>query len=481
MKKAIFRKFVWMILLALVVSSTVFCMVMSRKSLKNTERQMVDTLHMMDYALDYEENLEQQIADLCAIDGNRDSRCTVILTDGTALADNGVADVDQMENHLNREEVQTALSGGEGFARRYSDTIHRQMLYAAIRSSDGQHILRLALPYEGLYTYLKVLIPAVLLGIGVALLASFFLAERFASSITNPLNEIAGELRKVDKGDTEIFMKRYEYEELNVIIEAMNQMSTEISGYVKKLELERIIRQEFFSNASHELKTPITSIKGYTELLESGLVTKPEVQKDFLGRIESETDRMTNLINDILMISKLETREVEVEKEPVAVYPLLEDLLGTVEPMAAEQDIKVYTECRPLTVIMNPQQLRELISNLLVNAIKYNRPEGIVRLTITSEQEDMILIVSDTGVGIPKEAQRRVFERFYRVDKGRSRKMGGTGLGLAIVKHIVGYYGGTISLDSQVDVGTTFTVRLPVIAEPGTRAVPDSGSKTSET
>ena len=320
-----------------------------------------------------------------------------------------------------------------------------------------------------------------LLGIGVALLASFFLAERFAASITNPLNEIAGELRKVDKGDTEIFMKRYEYEELNVIIEAMNQMSTEISGYVKKLELERIIRQEFFSNASHELKTPITSIKGYTELLESGLVTKPEVQKDFLGRIESETDHMTNLINDILMISKLETREVEVEKEPVAVYPLLEDLLGTVEPMAAEQDIKVYTECRPLTVIMNPQQLRELISNLLVNAIKYNRPEGIVRLTITSEQEDMILIVSDTGVGIPKEAQRRVFERFYRVDKGRSRKMGGTGLGLAIVKHIVGYYGGTISLDSQVDVGTTFTVRLPVIAEPGTRVVPDSGSKTSET
>lgn len=117
MKKAIFRKFVWMILLALVVSSTVFCMVMSRKSLKNTERQMVDTLHMMDYALDYEGNLEQQIADLCAIDGNRDSRCTVILTDGTALADNGVADVDQMENHLNREEVQTALSGGEGFGQ----------------------------------------------------------------------------------------------------------------------------------------------------------------------------------------------------------------------------------------------------------------------------------------------------------------------------------------------------------------------------
>ena len=232
---------------------------------------------------------------------------------------------------------------------------------------------------------------------------------------------------------------------------------------MKKLELERIIRQEFFSNASHELKTPITSIKGYTELLGSGLVTKTEVQKDFLSRIEKEADHMTNLINDILMISKLETKEVEVEMTDFQIYPLVEDILASLEPMACDYGVKIYTECKPLTVKANKQQIQELLNNLLVNAVKYNKPDGTVHLTLTSEKEDMILIVSDTGVGIPNEAKRRVFERFYRVDKGRSKKMGGTGLGLSIVKHIVNYYGGNISLESQVDVGTTFTVRLPIV------------------
>lgn len=463
MKKAIFKKFVWVILLALIVSSTVFCLVMSNKNLKQTESKLLDTLHLMDYMLDYDGDVEQQIKEICEIDGNEDSRATILKTDGTVMADNGVTDTEMLENHLDREEIKEALENGSGYAKRYSQTIHQHMLYAALLSENGDYILRLAVPYEGLYMYLKVLIPAVLLGIVVALAASSFLAERFARSVTTPLNEIASELRKVDKGEPEIFMKHYQYEELNVIIDAMNQMSAEIGTYVKKLELERIIRQEFFSNASHELKTPITSIKGYTELLGSGLVTKTEVQKDFLSRIEKEADHMTNLINDILMISKLETKEVEVEMTDFQIYPLVEDILSALEPMACDYGVKIYTECKPLTVKANKQQLQELLNNLLVNAIKYNKPDGAVRLTLTSEKEDMILIVSDTGVGIPNEAKRRVFERFYRVDKGRSKKMGGTGLGLSIVKHIVNYYGGNISLESQVDVGTTFTVRLPIV------------------
>lgn len=463
MKKAIFRKFVWMILLALIVSSTVFCLVMSEINLKQTEGKLLDTLRIMDYGLDYEGDVEEQISRICEIDGNEDSRATIIKTDGTVLADNGVTDAEELENHLDREEVKLALSKGQGYAKRYSETLHRHMLYAAILSENGEYVLRMAVPYEGLYMYLKVLIPAVILGIIVAMIASFFLAERFARSVTTPLKEIAGELRKVDKGEPDIFMKHYQYDELNVIIDAMNQMSAEIGTYVKKLELERIIRQEFFSNASHELKTPITSIKGYTELLSSGLVTKEEVQMDFLSRIEKEADHMTNLINDILMISKLETKEMQVERISLQMYPLVEEVLAALDPMAGDYGVKIYTECKPLTVEANMQQVRELLNNLLVNAIKYNKPEGIVRLTITSENQDMIIIVSDTGVGIPKEAQNRVFERFYRVDKGRSKKMGGTGLGLSIVKHIVNYYGGTIQLESQIDVGTTFTVRLPII------------------
>ena len=357
--------------------------------------------------------MEQEIQEICSIEGNENIRVTVLTADGEVLADNGVPDdeQEQMENHLGREEVQQALKEGRGFAQRYSSTIHQQMLYAAVQTEEG-YILRLAVPYEGLFTYLRILIPAALTGIAVAMAASFFMAERLARSITTPLNEIAAELRKVDKGEPEIFMKHYRYDELNVIIDAVNQMSAEIGGYVKKLELERIIRQEFFSNASHELKTPITSIKGYTELMESGLVTKPDVQKDFLGRIETEADRMTNLINDILMISKLETKDVQVEMTKFQIYPLIEDVLSSITPMANDYGIKVVTECKPPTVKANVQQIQELLSNLLVNGIKYNKPDGIVRLTVTADQEDMILVVSDTGVGIPKEAQRRVFERF---------------------------------------------------------------------
>lgn len=465
MKKAIFWRFVWIILLALAVSSTVFCVIISNRSLEQTQEILVDRLYMMDHMLDYNGDVEQQVSEICGIQGNQNSRITILAQDGTVLADSGVQDTDSMENHMDREEVQEVLKGQAGYAERYSETIHKNMLYAAIHSENGDYVLRLAVPYEGMYTYLRMLIPAVLIGCAVALAASFYFAVRFAGSVTTPLNEIAGELRKVDKGEPEIFMKNYKYEELNVIIDAVNQMSAEIGTYVKKLELERIIRQEFFSNASHELKTPITSIKGYTELLESGLVTKEEVQKDFLSRIEKETDHMTNLINDILMISKLETKDVEVEMSTIQIYPLVEDILKSLEPMARDYGVKVYTECKPLTIRANLQQMRELINNLMVNAIKYNKPEGSVHLSIISDQEDMILTVSDTGVGIPREAQRRVFERFYRVDKGRSKKMGGTGLGLSIVKHIVNYYGGNIHLESQVDVGTTFTVRLPVIQE----------------
>ncbi|MDI9243128.1 sensor histidine kinase [Fusibacillus kribbianus] len=465
MKKSIFKKFVLMILLALLVSSTVFGLVMSRRILGQTEEKLSDTLRLMDYILDYEGDVESQIDSLCAIDGNENSRATVLRADGQVLADSGVVDTEQMENHLDREEIREALEKGQGFATRYSKTLHEQMLYAAMTVEDGQYVLRLAVPYEGLYTYLKVLIPAALAGIAVAMAASFFMAERFAGSVSTPLKEIAAELRKVDKGEPEIFMKHYRYEELNVIIDAMNQMSAEIGSYVKKLELERIVRQEFFSNASHELKTPITSIKGYTELLGSGLITKEEVREDFLRRIGVEADNMTSLINDILMISRLETKDVEEEMAVLQICPIVDDVLSSLEPVAADYGVKIYAECEPLKVNASLRQLKELLNNLLMNAVKYNKPDGVVRLTVSSDMEDLVIVVSDTGMGIPKEAQSRVFERFYRVDKGRSKKLGGTGLGLSIVKHIVNYYGGTIGLESQVDVGTTFTVRLPIVIQ----------------
>ena len=436
---------------------------MNNKNREETEQDLLTSLALMDYAIDYDGDIEEQIEAICAIDGMDDSRATVLTLDGDVIADTGTDYTDEMENHLDREEIADAIENGTGISKRYSSTMGMTMLYAAMISSDGEHIIRLAIPYKGIYMYIETLVPSLMLAVVVAMVVSFFIAGSFSASLTRPLNEIAENLRKVDRGEKETFMKHYKYDELNVITDSMNEMTTEINGYVKKLEMEKIIRQEFFTNASHELKTPLTSIKGYTELLGSGIVTKEEVRRDFLGRIEKEVDHMTNLINDILMISKLEANEVELKKEKLQLYPLVSEVIESVSPMAYDYDVKIYTECKPLRVEANDQHMRELISNLLVNAIKYNKPGGSVRLSITSEGKNMILVVSDTGVGIPKEAQSRVFERFYRVDKGRSRKIGGTGLGLSIVKHIINYYDGDIRIDSKVDIGTTFTARLPII------------------
>ena len=194
----------------------------------------------------------------------------------------------------------------------------------------------------------------------------------------------------------------------------------------------------------------------------SGLITDETVKADFLRRITKETDNMTNLINDILMISRLETKEAEVTMNEVRMALILEDAVKTFAPLAVENQVAVMTDCRPITVWASHQHMKELISNLLSNAIKYNKEGGTVHVRITAEDGDMLLEVRDSGVGIPEGSRQRVFERFYRVDKGRSKKVGGTGLGLSIVKHIVNFYNGTIEMESEVNIGTRFLIRIPI-------------------
>lgn len=223
----------------------------------------------------------------------------------------------------------------------------------------------------------------------------------------------------------------------------------------------RQMRQEFFSNVSHELKTPITSIQGFAELLETGMVTDEKTTKEFLSKIKKETQNMTNLINDILMISKLESKVHEVSFTNTKVKPLIDDIVSTYSSLAQLRNIKINVYCEDFIFYSNPQQLQQLFSNLIGNAIKYNIDNGQVYIGCYSDKNNLIFNIKDTGIGIPKNSQDRIFERFYRVDKGRSKKMGGTGLGLSIVKHIVQFYHGDITLDSQINKGTEITVTLP--------------------
>jgi len=221
------------------------------------------------------------------------------------------------------------------------------------------------------------------------------------------------------------------------------------------------MRRDFFSNASHELKTPITSIKGSVELLCAGLPLDGEKRQELLERIGLETERMHTLIDDILMINRIESGEVRGQKEQVDLASVVREYCDGIMPLAGQKNLSVQAALEPAALYANPKDIGEMVGNLLMNAVKYNRQDGRVDVSLKNAGNQMILAIRNDGDPIPPKHQRRVFERFYRVDKGRSKTVGGTGLGLSIVKHVVDGLGGTIRLESTQEHGTTFTVEIP--------------------
>ena len=231
---------------------------------------------------------------------------------------------------------------------------------------------------------------------------------------------------------------------------------------VTELKKAEGIRSEFTANVSHELKTPLTSIKGFTDMLSSGMVASPADQKRFITMIGVEVDRLIDLINDILKLSELESVAIDQTEERSAVLDAARETASLLEPSAKAAGVTLAVEGEPATVAVPMSRLKELLFNLVGNGIKYSENGGSVITRVRVQDGKAVISVADQGIGIPQEDQSRVFERFYRVEKGRARKNGGTGLGLAIVKHITQLYGGTVSLESEVGKGSTFTVTLPV-------------------
>ena len=231
---------------------------------------------------------------------------------------------------------------------------------------------------------------------------------------------------------------------------------------VTELKKAEGIRSEFTANVSHELKTPLTSIKGFTEMLSSGMVASPEDQKRFITMIGVEVDRLIDLINDILKLSELESVAIDQCSERTDVLEVAKETADLLAPAAREGGVSLSVSGLSAMVAVPRSRVKELLLNLMSNGIKYTEKGGKVDAAIQLKDNQAVITVTDNGIGIPAEAQSRVFERFYRVDKGRARKNGGTGLGLAIVKHIVQLYGGTVALKSEVGKGSTFTVKLPL-------------------
>lgn len=223
------------------------------------------------------------------------------------------------------------------------------------------------------------------------------------------------------------------------------------------------VRRDFIANISHELKTPLSAIRGYTETLRDGAIEEPEASERFLGRILQQCSRLHTLLEDLLTLSRLENLEGQLEPQPVDLEEVLGDCLETLAPQIGERQIHMEVKAAPLpSQTGDPEALQRLFINLLDNAIKYNRRAGRVTVQLSSSHRHVVLQVDDTGIGIPATSIDRVFERFYRVDKGRSRDEGGTGLGLAIVKHVAQLHGGRVEVESHLGEGSTFRVYLPV-------------------
>lgn len=461
MKRAIVKRFIVVLIVAMAISSIVISMSYYRLASHRVMEDMKSVLLLLDATIDWESSdLEKQIIEISS-QMNNDYRITIIDNDGSVLADSETGNPETMENHKNRKEVKEAFQDGFGTKVRNSSTIKGSMMYAAYCSPTQHKVIRISIHHDVITDLMKMMVPSIAISLLLALSVAGVLTNKFAASVTKPILEISHKLEGIYDEKIDFNFPHYQYDELNIIARTTTDMSKSVQDYIRKLEKEKTIRQEFFSNASHELKTPLTAIRGYAELLQSGMASDTQMQKEFLGRIHSEVEEMTSLINDILMISRLETKELMPTKEMLCVKSVAEEVKKTLKPLADENNVSLEIHCCDEFVYMDRSHLQGILSNLMGNAVKYNRPGGFVQTDITMDRTSLSIRVEDSGIGIAKEDQKRIFERFYRVDKGRSKRVAGTGLGLSIVKHVTEFYGGCVSVESQSGVGSTFLVQLP--------------------
>lgn len=285
--------------------------------------------------------------------------------------------------------------------------------------------------------------------LGLLLFAALLLlAKRLSAWLLSPFVDMAKDLDELEKNAP--------YPELLPFIETLRRQQVQKDENLRQ-------RQEFSANVSHELKTPLTSISGYAEMIETG-IAKDEDVKEFAGKIHAEAGRLIDLIRDIIKLSELDEAEPGEEMQPLSILPIAQDTAGMLAFNAEKAGVDISVSGCYAQVLGRRELLEELIYNLCDNAIRYNRPGGFVRVSVTEDASSVILSVADNGIGIPPEHQERIFERFYRADKSRSKSSGGTGLGLAIVKHIVIQHGAELKLESAEGKGTTISVLFPRIS-----------------
>ena len=371
-----------------------------------------------------------------------DLRITMITKDGKVFYDS-FADVKKMENHANRQEVRQALKHGNGKAIRTSDTMDKSTFYYAVRLDDG-NILRVAKESRSIWSVFIKVTPAILILILVIFAISKMLSDVLTKSLLLPIEEMSENLDHLDDITT--------YKELMPFINTIQEQH-------KNILMNAKMRQEFTANVSHELKTPLTAISGYSELIQNGMTNEEETIR-FAGEIHKSAKRLLTLINDTIRLSQLDTSEQKVIYEAIDLYKIAEDCVNMLKFSAENHGITISIHGTNAYLEGNKEMLEEVVYNLCDNAIRYNNEGGKVDVTVKPVKGKIYLCVEDNGIGISKEHQERIFERFYRVDKSRSKSTGGTGLGLAIVKHIIQQHGAHMELTSEKGKGTKIEIEF---------------------
>lgn len=348
-------------------------------------------------------------------------------------------DAETLENHSKRPEVKEALASGTGEDVRVSGTVGKEMYYYAILLQDGS-VLRVAKTMDNLGAMARDTLPVIGVLAVVMMIFAWILGRWQTERLIRPINEL----------DIEHPLENVVYEELRPLLTAMDRRNKE------KAAVEDM-RKEFSANVSHELKTPLTSISGYAEIMKNGLV-RPEDIPNFSERIYKEAKRLITLIEDIIKLSKLDEGSVEIEKEEVDLYELSREIISRLSMQASMKHVHVSLSGEPVTYVGIRQILDEMIYNICENAIKYNVEGGSVSVWAGNTLNGPKVQVNDTGIGIPKEHQERIFERFYRVDKSHSKERGGTGLGLSIVKHGALLHNAKVSVESDTGKGTRMEI-----------------------
>lgn len=432
MRNKINSRFIWIALFSIIITT----IAMTTVSYAQLRRQLFSDLEDVANLLIDEQSFEKKTNNL---------RITLIDPEGTVLFDSTL-DEQTLENHLDRPEVIKAIENGDGKGQRKSDSLSTSVFYYAKRLDDGK-VLRVG---KESHSFISAFVSTLPIIFGVAVLLAvvcLIVSHYLTAAIIKPIDEMAGDIDHIKEENS--------YAELIPFARKIRSQHEEILSAAN-------VRQEFTANVSHELKTPLAAILGYAELMEAGMVDEKDI-KHFSSEIRKSASRLLTLINDIIKLSQLDAGNAGEILEVVNLSEIAKETVEMLSLGAAKNNISISIESDKETRIRIGKELaQELTYNLIENAIRYNRENGKVYVRIMNENGVVILEVEDTGIGIPKEHQERIFERFYRVDKSRSKELGGTGLGLAIVKHICTLTGGRLNLQSTPDVGTKITISWAV-------------------